>query len=142
MSELLRVPEYIHVREYPHAPPPHARFSLHTLDANGRTIHIDSYRYAADAQRYIDVLNRRDQFEEELAAKDVQIAELRDGNEYILVQELRQELEAKDKKVAELVEVLKECDEYLSPNPKNSIGTGSILHQKIQAALKESLFGS
>lgn len=30
------------------------------------------------------------------------------------------------------MELLKEIDDYLKPNPKNYIGTGSILHQKVQ----------
>jgi len=38
----------------------------------------------------------------------------------------------------QLVETLRECDEYLKPNPKNAIGSGSILHQKIQSALQKS----
>ena len=32
-------------------------------------------------------------------------------------------------------ELLKEIDEYLSPNPQNYIGSGSILHQKIKDLL-------
>ena len=30
------------------------------------------------------------------------------------------------------IHVLEECEEYLSRNPKNNIGSGSILHKKIQ----------
>jgi len=32
-------------------------------------------------------------------------------------------------------EILKEIDQYLSDNPKNYMGSGSILHQKVQKAI-------
>lgn len=38
--------------------------------------------------------------------------------------------------ISKSIEVLSEIDEYLSPNPKNYIGSGSILHTKVQAVLK------
>jgi len=33
---------------------------------------------------------------------------------------------------AEMMSLLEECDEYLSPNPQNYIGHGSILHTKMR----------
>lgn len=44
-------------------------------------------------------------------------------------------IDAKDARIKELEDVLREADEYLKPNPKNSIGTGSILHRKMVDAL-------
>jgi hypothetical protein len=48
----------------------------------------------------------------------------------------RQLRQAKRDKDA-LLDLVEECDAYLAPNPKNSIGSGSILHQKMRDLLKE-----
>jgi hypothetical protein len=39
--------------------------------------------------------------------------------------------------ISEAFDLLKEIDEYLSGNPKNYIGSGSILHSKIKQCLSE-----
>lgn len=44
---------------------------------------------------------------------------------------------AHPKWLMEMYELFKELDEYLSINPKNYIGSGSILHQKIKKYVSE-----
>lgn len=39
---------------------------------------------------------------------------------------------------AKCLDVLKEVDEYLSSNPLNSVGSGSILHRKVKEAIYQS----
>ena len=39
----------------------------------------------------------------------------------------------------ELIEVIKECDDYLKGNKLNYIGNGSILHTKMKKALKTNM---
>lgn len=38
----------------------------------------------------------------------------------------------------ELIEVLDAIDNYLSPNPKNYIGCGSIIHQRVKYLLRRN----
>ena len=46
-----------------------------------------------------------------------------------------EEWDALHKKMQDMIDVLKECDDYLSKSPKEAIGSGSQLHQAIKRSL-------
>jgi len=72
-----------------------------------------------------------------LTKAETRLDEARDEIEslWVTLGGYRDEQAKAEERIAELEEILREADQYLSPHPANYIGCGSILHLKFRQAL-------